>query len=103
MLTDPEAELGETILPVMLTPPLPANENSPLATTDGGSSVRLGWLAVPSRHSTPGTRRHLDDDGCHIAEHAYVRKSPCAMGARDHPRRLCENPRGRNAPVFASV
>ena len=41
MLIDPKAELGETMLPVMLSPPLPANENPPLATTGGASSVRL--------------------------------------------------------------
>src|SRR5687767_3089151 len=54
MLSDPEAEMGVGNLPVMLTPPLPANENSPLATTGGGSSVRLGALPIaqiPSRHT----------------------------------------------------
>ena len=54
MLSDPDAYVGERILPVMLTPPLPANENSPLATTGGGSSVRLGALPIAqiaSRHT----------------------------------------------------
>ena len=31
---------------MMLTPSLSANENSPLATTGGGASVRLGALTV---------------------------------------------------------
>jgi len=47
----PEAEFGETILPVMLTPPLPANENSPLATTGGGSSVRLECSGTSSANT----------------------------------------------------
>jgi len=54
MLSDPDAYVAERILPVMLTPPLPANENSPLATTGGGSSVRLGALPaaqIASRHA----------------------------------------------------
>src|SRR5688572_31486109 len=41
----------------MLTPPLPANENSPLATTGGGSSVRRG--ALPNEQS-PG--RHTEHE-----------------------------------------
>jgi len=44
---DPDAEMGERILPVMLTPPLPPEENSPLATTGGGSSVRPGAVTIP--------------------------------------------------------
>jgi hypothetical protein len=45
MFIDPKAELGETMLPEMLSPPLLANENPPLATTGGGSSVRLEFPA----------------------------------------------------------
>ena len=45
MFIDPTAELGETMLPVMLSPPLPANENPPLATTGGGASV-VEWPAM---------------------------------------------------------
>ena len=41
MFIVPEADFGETILPVRLAPPLRANENSPLATTGCGASVRL--------------------------------------------------------------
>ena len=56
MLIDPKAELGETMLPVMLSPPLPANENPPLATTGGGSSVRLEAPAPSKRsHETLAT------------------------------------------------
>src|SRR6187401_2630542 len=47
MFIDPKAELGATISPVMLSPPLPANENPPLATMGGRSSVKLA-APVPS-------------------------------------------------------
>jgi hypothetical protein len=40
MLMVPEALLGSRILAATLTP-LPSNENSPLATTGGGLSVRI--------------------------------------------------------------
>ena len=54
VVIDPEAAMGERILPATLTPS-PAKENSPLATTGGGASVRLGALASaqfsPAWHS----------------------------------------------------
>ena len=98
MFIDPEAELGERILPVMLTPPLPANENSPLATTGGGSSVRLG--ALPAEQFPRPAHRTRDADG-NVVPNGQLESAPFRRdGLRTNP---CQSPLKSNVAGEAYV
>ena len=88
---DPIAQMGERSLPVMLKPPLPENENSPLATTAGGAGIRLGALTMkqfsPGRHTEHETlttmlsrmvnrRRAPESEGTSTCKRAHPCQSP---------------------------